>query len=134
MDQIIYLNLITGTCASFGIRCLLKSGGYRHGFTGRSAIPASRCAFLAVFHIMFIAFFSAGFAGIGANPAQLHTVVASQAHEFGSRAANRRAFEVEADTFGHHFYILFTEAGNCTMVAGDCTGQAGCYTVLKFLM
>jgi hypothetical protein len=61
-------------------------------------------------------------------------VIAAQTQNFCSGSANSRTFQVELDTAGHHFNILFLQAGCSTVVTSYCTGYTGIDTFLELLM
>ncbi len=68
---------------------------------------------------------AAGLADFGALLQQVGGVLRAAGHEAGGQGADVGAIPVEANTAGHHFYILLAEAGGGAMLARGDAGVEG---------
>lgn len=91
------------------------------------------CAMLPMWRVFFT-FFSTGSTEVGADAAYCFGMAAAQAHELGGAVANGGAFHIELDTFCHHIYVFFLQAGGGAMIADGGTAQASVYALLKFVV
>jgi len=111
-------------------------GHFTHFPAGFGAATAGFGALPAVIHVggVFFALSGAVFANLGAQLAHVGGVGAVAGHETHGEVADFGAVAVEANAFGHHSYVLLTEAGVGAVVAGHGAGLAGFNTVLIRLM
>ena len=72
-----------------------------------------------------VALVATGLADFGALFQQVGGVLGAAGHEAGSQGADVGAVAVEADTAGHHFYVLLAEASGGAMLARGDAGVEG---------
>lgn len=80
------------------------------------------------------AFRAAGFADVRANLADVAGKFAAASHVTRGEPANRGAVDVEPDAFRHHFDVLLTKTGGCTVVARVCAAVTGLDARLMLLV
>lgn len=98
------------------------------------AAAAGLGALLAMRHCVRATFFGAGAAQLGAQPAKVGGMSAGARHQSSSRPADLGAINVQRDTAGHGFYVLFLETGGGADVAGVGAGVAGIDAALKIIL
>ena len=91
------------------------------------AAAASLGALLAVLHVgtVLLALGGADAADFGALAHHVHGVLGAAGHEAGRDGADIGAVAVDADTAGHHFYVLLAEASGGAVLAGGDAGVEG---------
>jgi hypothetical protein len=79
------------------------------------------------------AFVAALLADFRANSANIIGIFTALGHERRGQAANLGTLHVQTNTLNHHLYIIFLQAGRCTVVTVSSTGIAGFDTGLEFI-
>ena len=91
------------------------------------AAAAGLSAFFAVLGMgtVLLALVATGLANLGTYFQQVGGVLGATGHEAGGQGADIGAVAVKADAAGHHFYILFLQAGGGAVLAGGDAGVEG---------
>src|SRR3954451_13533498 len=79
-------------------------------------------------------FIGAVIAGLGTEATYFFGFITAQTHQLRSGVAECSTLHIQLYAPGHHLYILFFEAGTCTMVANCSAGKAGVYTFPVFMI
>lgn len=108
------------------------SGRHFTAFFG--AASAGFCAFLAMLGMMIAALPATFFANFSTNPANLPGLFRAQAHQLCRGITNGSAFHIKLNAPGHHFYVIFTGAGTCAMIADGRAFQTGFNTGLVWMI
>lgn len=82
-------------------------------------------AILAVLRFMLSALVSASLANLGAGLADRTGKLAAACHEASRKTANLGAVDIESNAVGHHFDVIFLQAGAGTCIAGGGASVAG---------
>lgn len=103
-------------------------GGYADaGAAGFFAAAAGLGALLAVLHVgtVLFALVATGLADFGALAQQVRGMLRAAGYQPGGQGAHVGAVTVEANTAGHHLYIVFLQAGGGAVLAGGNAGVEG---------
>jgi hypothetical protein len=94
---------------------------------GLFAATAGFGALFTVLHMgtVLFALVAAGLADFSALLQQVLGVLRAAGHKAGRQGADVSAVPVETNTAGHHFHIVFLEAGRGAMFAGGNAGIEG---------
>ena len=99
---------------TWGLRCCSDHTGHVPAFV--CAGKADGSAFLAVVHIVLLAFFTASLADFGAQGANRLCMFAAPGHVRRRKGTGRSAFNVQCDASGHHLDIVFLQASGCALM------------------
>jgi hypothetical protein len=75
------------------------------------------------------AFFGALVTQLSAQYAHCPGLPAAQAHELRGGITCSRAFHIQLDAYGHHFYILFLQTRGGTMIT-QCGAAKACFNTI----